>query len=79
MQHQSQLTARGVQLKTHTAHTELLPDESDYRHHRGGEDNGDAKSAGPPQAIVPVTAGGLDLGPGSRSSTASLTAAAQSA
>jgi thiamine phosphate synthase YjbQ (UPF0047 family) len=44
---------------------ELLPDD-DYRHHRGGEDNGDAHLKNlllHHQAIVPVTAGRLDLGP----------------
>jgi thiamine phosphate synthase YjbQ (UPF0047 family) len=44
----------------------LLPDEGDYRHHRGGEDNGDAHLKNllvHHQAIVPVTAGRLDLGP----------------
>ena len=37
-----------------------------YRHHRGGEDNGDAHLKNllvHHQAIVPVTAGRLDLGP----------------
>ncbi len=45
---------------------ELSPDEGDYRHHRGGEDNGDAHLKNllvHHQAIVPVTAGRLDLGP----------------
>jgi thiamine phosphate synthase YjbQ (UPF0047 family) len=45
---------------------ELLPDEGDYRHHRGGEDNGDAHLKNllvHHQAIVPVTGGRLDLGP----------------
>ena len=45
---------------------ELLPDGGDYRHHRGGEDNGDAHLKNllvHHQAIVPVTAGRLDLGP----------------
>jgi len=44
----------------------LLPDGGDYRHHRGGEDNGDAHLKNllvHHQAIVPVTAGRLDLGP----------------
>ena len=44
----------------------LLPDPGDYRHHRGGEDNGDAHLKNllvHHQAIVPVTAGRLDLGP----------------
>ncbi len=38
----------------------------DYRHHRGGEDNGDAHLKNllvHHQAIFPVTAGRLDLGP----------------
>jgi thiamine phosphate synthase YjbQ (UPF0047 family) len=45
---------------------ELLPDGGDYRHHRGGEDNGDAHLKNllvHNQAILPVTAGRLDLGP----------------
>ena len=45
---------------------ELLPDPGDYRHHRGGEDNGDAHLKNllvHHQVIVPVTAGELDLGP----------------
>jgi thiamine phosphate synthase YjbQ (UPF0047 family) len=44
----------------------LLPEGGDYRHHRGGEDNGDAHLKNllvHQQAIVPVTAGRLDLGP----------------
>jgi thiamine phosphate synthase YjbQ (UPF0047 family) len=44
----------------------LLPAGGDYRHHRGGEDNGDAHFKNllvHHQAIVPVTAGRLDLGP----------------
>jgi thiamine phosphate synthase YjbQ (UPF0047 family) len=44
----------------------LLPDGGDYRHHRGGEDNGDAHLKNMlvhHQVIVPVTAGRLDLGP----------------
>ena len=38
----------------------------DYRHHRGGEDNGDAHLKNlliGHQVVVPVTAGELDLGP----------------
>jgi len=38
----------------------------DYRHHRGGEDNGDAHLKNllvGHQVVVPVTAGRLDLGP----------------
>jgi thiamine phosphate synthase YjbQ (UPF0047 family) len=44
----------------------LLPDPGDYRHHRGGEDNGDAHLKNlliHHQVVVPVTAGRLDLGP----------------
>jgi len=45
---------------------ELLPEGGDYRHHRGGEDNGDAHFKNllvHQQAILPVTDGRLDLGP----------------
>ena len=45
---------------------ELLPAPGDYRHHRGGEDNGDAHLKNllvHHQVIVPVTEGRLDLGP----------------
>ena len=45
---------------------ELLPDPGDYRHHRGGEDNGDSHFKNllvHHQVIVPVTDGRLDLGP----------------
>ena len=45
---------------------ELLPHPGDYRHHRGGEDNGDAHLKNllvHHQVIVPVTDGRLDLGP----------------
>jgi thiamine phosphate synthase YjbQ (UPF0047 family) len=44
----------------------LLPDDGDYRHHRGGEDNGDAHFKNllvHHQVVLPVTAGRLDLGP----------------
>src|ERR1700754_4838479 len=44
----------------------LSPDPGDYRHHRGGEDNGDAHFKNllvHHQVIVPVTDGALDLGP----------------
>ncbi len=44
----------------------LLPNPGDYRHHRGGEDNGDAHLKNMlvhHQVIVPVTNGRLDLGP----------------
>jgi thiamine phosphate synthase YjbQ (UPF0047 family) len=45
---------------------QLLPDRGDYRHHRGGEDNGDAHLKNlltHHQVILPVTGGRLDLGP----------------
>jgi thiamine phosphate synthase YjbQ (UPF0047 family) len=45
---------------------QLFPDPGDYRHHAGGEDNGDAHLKNllvHHQAIVPVTEGRLDLGP----------------
>jgi thiamine phosphate synthase YjbQ (UPF0047 family) len=45
---------------------ELLPEGGDYRHHRGGEDNGDAHLKNllvHHQVILPVTEGSLDLGP----------------
>lgn len=44
----------------------LLPNPGDYRHHAGGEDNGDAHLKNllvHHQVIVPITAGRLDLGP----------------
>jgi thiamine phosphate synthase YjbQ (UPF0047 family) len=44
----------------------LAPNPGDYRHHRGGEDNGDAHLKNllvHHQVIVPVTDGRLDLGP----------------
>jgi len=44
----------------------LSPEPGDYRHHRGGEDNGDAHLKNllvHHQVIVPVTEGRLDLGP----------------
>ena len=44
----------------------LLPNPGDYRHHRGGEDNGDAHLKNllvHHQVIVPITDGRLDLGP----------------
>jgi thiamine phosphate synthase YjbQ (UPF0047 family) len=44
----------------------LAPDPGDYRHHRGGEDNGDAHLKNllvHHQVILPITAGRLDLGP----------------
>ena len=45
---------------------DLLPEGGDYRHHRLGEDNGDAHLKNMlvhHQVIVPVTDGRLDLGP----------------
>jgi thiamine phosphate synthase YjbQ (UPF0047 family) len=45
---------------------ELSPDPGDYRHHAGGEDNGDAHLKNllvHHQVIVPITEGRLDLGP----------------
>ncbi len=44
----------------------LSPDPGDYRHHRGGEDNGDAHLKNllvHHQVVLPVTEGELDLGP----------------
>lgn len=44
----------------------LAPHGPDYRHHRTGEDNGDAHLKSlliHHQVIVPITAGNLDLGP----------------
>jgi thiamine phosphate synthase YjbQ (UPF0047 family) len=44
----------------------LLPEGGDYRHHRGGEDNGDAHLKNllvHHQVVLPITAGRLDLGP----------------
>ena len=45
---------------------QLLPDPGDYRHHRGGEDNGDAHLKNllvHNQVVLPITEGKLDLGP----------------
>ncbi len=45
---------------------ELSPDPGDYRHHRGGEDNGDAHLKNllmHHQVVLPITDGRLDLGP----------------
>ena len=45
---------------------QLTPDPGDYRHHAGGEDNGDAHFKNlltHHQVVLPITAGGLDLGP----------------
>src|SRR3954469_17487813 len=44
----------------------LGPDPGDFRHHRGGEDNGDAHWKNllvHHQVVLPVTEGRLDLGP----------------
>ncbi len=48
---------------------ELAPYKKDYRHHRTGENNGDAHLKNlimHHQVIVPITKGGLDLGPWQR-------------
>ncbi|MFP5362191.1 MAG: YjbQ family protein [Thermoleophilia bacterium] len=45
---------------------QLSPDPGDFRHHRGGEDNGDAHLKNllvHHQVVLPITAGRLDLGP----------------
>jgi thiamine phosphate synthase YjbQ (UPF0047 family) len=45
---------------------QLIPDDGNYRHHYGGDGNGDAHLKNllmHHQVIVPVTAGRLDLGP----------------
>jgi thiamine phosphate synthase YjbQ (UPF0047 family) len=45
---------------------QLLPEGGDYRHHRGGEDNGDAHLKNlltHHQVVLPITDGRLDLGP----------------
>ena len=45
---------------------QLSPDPGDYRHHAGGEDNGDAHLKNllvHHQVVLPVTDGRLDLGP----------------
>ena len=44
----------------------LSPDPGDFRHHRGGEDNGDAHLKTllvHHQVVLPITDGRLDLGP----------------
>ncbi|HVL31386.1 MAG TPA: YjbQ family protein [Solirubrobacteraceae bacterium] len=44
----------------------LSPDPGDFRHHRGGEDNGDAHWKNllvHHQVVLPITDGSLDLGP----------------
>ena len=46
--------------------TQLSPDPGDYRHHRGGEDNGDAHFKNllvHHQVVLPITDARLDLGP----------------
>jgi thiamine phosphate synthase YjbQ (UPF0047 family) len=46
--------------------SQLSPDPGDYRHHRGGEDNGDAHFKNllvHHQVVLPITDGHLDLGP----------------
>jgi secondary thiamine-phosphate synthase enzyme len=46
---------------------QLSPDPGDFRHHRGGEDNGDAHWKNllvHHQVVLPITEGRLDLGPG---------------
>ncbi len=48
---------------------ELAPFRAEYKHHRTGEDNGDAhlkRMLLGHQVIVPVTQGRLDLGPWER-------------
>jgi thiamine phosphate synthase YjbQ (UPF0047 family) len=45
---------------------QLSPDPGDYRHPRGGEDNGDAPLKNllvHQQVVLPITEGKLDLGP----------------
>jgi secondary thiamine-phosphate synthase enzyme len=45
---------------------ELAPAKPEYKHHRTGEDNADAhlkRTVMGHQVIVPITSGGLDLGP----------------
>lgn len=45
---------------------QLSPDPGDFRHHRGGEDNGDAHLKNllvHHQVVLPITDGRLDLGP----------------
>jgi thiamine phosphate synthase YjbQ (UPF0047 family) len=56
----------------------LAPVGLPYKHHQTGEDNADAhlkRTIMGHQVIVPITGGALDLGPGSRCSTPSSTAA----
>ena len=67
--HSSGLTSwrrRAGRSRTANVARALLPNPGDYRHHRGGEDNGDAHLKNMlvhHQVIVPVTDGRLDLGP----------------
>ena len=61
---------------------ELLPDGGDYRHHRGGEDNGDAHLKNllvHHQVVSPSPTDASTSVPGRRSSTASSTGAGTSA
>ena len=56
---------RGRSRRT-TSPRSLGPDPGDFRHHRGGEDNGDAHWKNllvHHQVVIPVTEGRLDLGP----------------
>ena len=49
-----------------TSRASSAPDPGDFRHHRGGEDNGDAHWKNllvHHQVVLPITAGRLDLGP----------------
>jgi thiamine phosphate synthase YjbQ (UPF0047 family) len=51
---------------TNEVASQLLPEPGDYRHHRGGEDNGDAHFKNllvHHQVVLPITDGRLDLGP----------------
>ena len=60
---------------------QLSPEPGDYRHHRGGEDNGDAHSrtcSSTTRSCCRSPRGGWTSGPGRRSSTPSSTAAARS-
>lgn len=61
---------------------QLAPFRKNYRHHRTGESNGDSHLKNllvHHQVILPVTAGALDLGRGSRFITRSSTGNARSA
>ena len=51
---------------TNDVAAQLLPEPGDFRHHRGGEDNGDAHWKNllvHHQVVLPITEGELDLGP----------------